>query len=270
MKTIFTLCMIGFSLLGTSQRRLEITIIGTAHYFSDEHQSLQDFQSVQDFIVDLNPDIVCIEAIPTDDTLSLQEIWPNTMKRADRLKDSLKYQEAYPYDPTNTKGVDASFWNTYAKNDRILIGANYFADYDLWNAYYQWFQVQESGDSLHYFSRFHRKLSNSEYGLMVFPAAQKLGVDKFYHIDYRDGESVFMANNKKVLKKLLFSLKWKPLKVYLKTQKRYKQAEKEGKLMEFINGPEFQNSFSQLIDELPKRLPRSEEASTNKILLVDA
>ena len=240
MKTLFTLFLATLSFIGTCQRKLDITIIGTAHYFDDEYQALQNFDAVQDFIVDLNPDMICIEAIPTDDTLSMQEIWPNTMKRADKLKDTLASLNLTP---------------------KALAGANYYTSYDLWNAYYNWYQVLEDGDSLGYLSRFHRNLKNSEYGLMVFPAAQKLGVERFYAIDYREGESVFLANNKKVLKKLLFGFKWKPLKVYLKTQKKYRKAQEEGRLMEFINGSEFQNSFSRLIDEIPVKLPKSEEAA---------
>lgn len=256
MKTIITLFMLSISLLGAGQRKLDITIIGTAHHFSDEYKSLQDFESPQKFILDLDPDIICIESIPTYDTLSFTEIWPNTAKRAERLRDSLKYHE--------TSSQEHLFWKTYGNKDQLISGAKYYAAYDLWNAYYQWFQATEAGDSLYYFAKFQRSLSNSEYGLIVFPAAQKLGVSKFYSIDYRDGERVFMANSSKVFKKLFFGLKWKPLKVYLKTQKRYRKAEKEGKLMEFINGSEFQNSFSQLIDELPKRLRKSEEAKQVK------
>lgn len=256
MKTIITLFLLSISLLGAGQRKLDITIIGTAHHFSDEYKSLQDFESAQNFIVNLSPDIICIESIPTDDTLSFNEIWPNTAKRADRLRDSLKYHE--------TSSKDHPFWETYGDKDQLITGAKYYAAHDLWNAYYQWFQATEAGDSLFYFSRFQRNLSNSEYGLIVFPAAQRLGISEFYNIDYRAGESVFMTNNSKVFKKLFFGLKWKPLRVYLKTQKKYRKAEKEGKLMEFINGPEFQDSFSQLIDELPKRLRKSEEAKQVK------
>ncbi|MEO9485631.1 MAG: DUF5694 domain-containing protein [Ekhidna sp.] len=267
MKTIITISLLAISALCYSQGRLDITIIGTTHYFDDDHKSLQDFQAVQDFIISLNPDMICIEAIPVNDTLSLSEIWPNTMKRADRLRDSLKYHNAFPVDSalsvSSIKKGDP-FWGKYRNKRALLEGANHYASYDLWNAYYQWFQIQQAGDSLYYFSKFQRKLNNSEYGLMVFPAAQKLGVKKLHGIDYRYGEDSFLQNNKKVLKKLFFSLKWKPLKVYLKTQKKYRKANKEGKLMEFINGPEFQNSFSELIDELPKKLPKSTEAKAIK------
>lgn len=239
MKTIITLILLGSGILAFDQKQLDITIIGTAHHFDDEYKSLQDFQSVRDFIVDLNPDIICIEAIPIKDTLSLQEILPNTMKKADQLKDTLEFLKYSP---------------------KILQGAKYYISYDLWNAYYVWFQVQQAGDSLGYISTYQKKLSNSEYGLMVYPAAQALGIEKFYGIDYRAGEGEFLENNNKVMKKLFFSLKWKPLKIYLKTQRKYKKAQKEGRLMAFINSEEFQSSFPQLIDELPKRLPKSEEA----------
>lgn len=243
MKSFITLCLFAITVMASAQRKMNITIIGTSHYFSDAYQSHQSFEEVQDFIVDLNPDIICIESIPTDDTLSLQEIWPNTMKRADHLRDTLQYKEAWE-----------------STNETILEGANYYACYDFWNGYYKWFSAILEGDSLGYFHSYQKNLKNSEYGLMVFPAAKKLGIEKLHGIDFRDGEQEFLDANSKVLKKMFFGFKWKPLGTYLKTQKKYKRAEKEGRLIEFINSGEFQDAFSQLIDDLPNRLPKSEEA----------
>lgn len=240
MKTIITIVLLGISSLVSGQRKLDITIIGMAHHFKEDFQELQDFESAQNFITQLNPDIICIEAIPISDTPSLTEILPNTMKRADKLRDTLE--------------------NITSDSEQVIVGAQYYSSYDFWNGYYQWFQVVQAGDSLGYFSKYFKDQSSSEFGLMVFPAAQKLGITHLYGIDFRDGEDEFMAANNKVLKKLFFSFKWKPLRVYLKTQKQYKKAEKAGELIEFINGAAFQDSFSALIDDLPKRLPKLEEA----------
>jgi len=253
---IFTLCL---SISSVGQQKIDITIIGTNHYFDEKYQSLQDFEAVQDFIVNLDPDIICIESIPIDDSLSLAEILPNSMKRADRLRDTLEFHQAFPYDSISINPEDP-FWLEYASKDDLLRGANYYANYDIWNAYYQWFRVQQSGDSLYYFSNFQRNLSNSEYGLMVFPAAQKLAVQKLHPIDFRASEKEFLRKNSKVFKKLFFSLKWKPIKTYLKTRKEYKRAEKDGRLMEYINGDNFQNSFSNLIETITEKLPNSPDA----------
>lgn len=260
MKKLCTLCLITLSLVGLCQRKINVTIIGTVHYFSPENQVLQDFNSAEAFIIRSNPDIICIESIPVEDTASLRAIWPTKMKQAASLKDSLKQHEAYPYPSSSPQDQSNSFWRTYGSKAKVLRGASYFADNDYWNAFYYWFQAEKAGDSLHYFSKFQRNLSNSEYGLFVYPAAQKLSIDQLYSIDYRAGEAAFLSNTNKVLKKLLFRLKWKPLSVYIKTQKRYKKAEKKGTLIEYINGDEFQRSFSLLIDELPQKLPKSEEA----------
>lgn len=251
MRTIIALTIFCIHQILWAQSPLEVTIIGTTHSFQKEYQDKQDFQNVQDFIVDLEPDIICIEAIPTTDTLSLQEILPNNMKRADKMRLALAEKGHLPFDP-----------NAYdSKAERMRFrGACSFASYDIWNAYYRWFQVLQNGDSLNQFTPYMKDLSRSEYGLMVFPAAIELGIDQFYPIDFRDGEDEFLASNQKVLKKLLFRFKWKPLGTYLKTQKRYKKAEEAGQLMEFINGPEFQVAFNNLIDELPRKLPKVEEA----------
>ena len=239
MKTIITTVLLGISLLVSGQK-LDITIIGTAHYFKDDYQQLQDFETVQNFITQLNPDIICIEAIPIDDTLSLIEIWPNTMKRADKLKDTLE--------------------NITFDSEQVMIGSQYFSSYDFWNGYYQWFQALDEGDSLGYFGKFYPDQSKSEFGLIIFPAAGQLGKEKLYGIDYRANEKEFMKSSNKVMKKLIFNFKWKPLRTYIKVQKSYKQAEKNGKLIAFINGDEFQNAFPKLIEDLPRRLPKSEDA----------
>ncbi|MDW3192472.1 MAG: DUF5694 domain-containing protein [Cytophagales bacterium] len=234
-----------------AQSPLEVTIIGTTHAFQKEYQDRQDFQQVRDFMVNLDPDIICIEAIPATDTLSLQEIWPKNMKRADRLREALIEKGHLPY--------DARAYASATESNRFK-GAISYAAYDFWNAYYYWFQVMQSGDSLNQFAPYMKNLSRSEYGLIVYPAAMELGIDQFHLIDYRAGENAFLGSTQKVLKKLLFRFKWKPLGTYLKTQKRYKKAEEAGQLMEFINGPAFQVAFNDLIDILPRKLRKVEEA----------
>ncbi|MEQ9468605.1 MAG: DUF5694 domain-containing protein [Ekhidna sp.] len=240
MKHAITILIMLLVLKLSAQSQINVTIIGTAHSFKKEYQPLQSFNEVQSFIKELSPDMICIEAIPTYDTASLKEIWPNTMRKADQLRDTLE--------------------NITSDSEQVIVGAQYYSAYDFWNAYYHWFQAKQTEDSLRYFSKYFKDQSSSEFGLMVFPAAQKLGITHLYGIDFRDGEDEFMAANNKVLKKLFFSFKWKPLRVYLKTQKQYKKAEKAGELIEFINGAAFQDSFSALIDDLPKRLPKLEEA----------
>ena len=244
MKYLISLCFFLF-IHDLPAQKLEIYLLGTVHHFEEEYQSLQNLKEVEDFIVELNPDIICIEAIPSDDTESLQEIWPHALKRADQLKDSL---------------ANPDFSRKYPSQKLSLKAANFYANYDFWNAYYYWMQAELMGDSLGYFAKFQRSLQHSEYGLFVYPAAMRLGIGQFYAIDYRAGEKGFLANNNKVLKTLLFSLKWKALRSYLRTQKRYKKAQKKGGLMEYVNGDEFQNAFSQLINQLPESLPKSEEA----------
>ncbi len=255
MKIIITLIALWISQISLAQSSLEVTIIGTSHAFQKEYQDKQDFERVQEYIIDQHPDIICIEAIPTTDTLSLQEIWPNNMRKADKMREALAEKGHIPFTP-----------DSYASTLESMRfrGASSFASYDFWNAYYHWFQVVQEGDSLMQFAPYMRNLDRSEYGLMVYPAAMKLGIDHFFPIDYRAGEKGFLANNQKVLKKLLFRFKWKVLGSYMKTQKHYKKAEKEGRLMEFINGPEFQVAFSNLINGLPQKLPKVAEAQAVK------
>ncbi len=245
MKTAISLLLLLIGVTGFSQGQLQVHIIGTAHSFSEEYQHLQSFDDVQAYIKTLDPDIICIEATPTHDHSSLREISASAMTEADQLRDTLK----------TTGSCDA-----FGGNSKLRKGAEAFSNYDFWNGYYHWFQALEDGDSLGFLSRHYRDQSNSEYGLMLFPAARDLGIDYLHGIDYRADEQQFLTANSKVMKKLLFTLKWKPIRTYLKIQQQYKKAEKAGMLIEFINGDEFQNAFSELIDDLPNKLPRSEEA----------
>ena len=96
MKTLFSLLATCFSLLALAQSPVEVTIIGTTHAFQQEYQDKQDFSKVRDFIIELNPDIICIEAIPTTDTISLKEIWPKNMKRADNLREEMMKKGSLP------------------------------------------------------------------------------------------------------------------------------------------------------------------------------
>ncbi len=242
MKLIQTLTILLLSTLCQAQQ-LEVFIFGTTHAFNEDHIELQDFEKAQKALVNFDPDIFCIESIPSTDTASLKEIWPNTMKRADKL--SLRLENGL------ADSID---------NPDLLKAANFYTQYDIWNAWYYWNTELVKGNSIEPFSKYNRKVTNSEFGRIVFPAARTLEVDQFYAVDYRAGESEFLANNNKVLKQLLFRFKWGTLKSYLKVRKQYKKSEKNGQLIEFINGPVFQNSFSDLIDVLPVKLPKTPEA----------
>ncbi len=236
----------GLSFFVKSQK-LDVTIIGTAHYFKPEYQSIQSFETAKHHIISLSPDLFFLEAVPPQDTLSLREIYDDNMNKADEMK----------------KRLENNYYDSLATKEQLK-GARYYARYDFWNAYYYWNTMEEKEDTLGVFSPYQRKLENSEFDKLIFPAARELGIERFYGMDYRYGEETFMANNNKVLKELFFKLKWKPLRIYLRIQKHYKKAEQEGKLIEFINDKSFLESFTSLIDQLPVRLSRSEEAQAIK------
>ena len=247
------------------QQTLDIAIIGTAHYFQEEYQSLQDFEAAQQYIIDFAPDLFCIEAIPTYDTLSIQEVFAGSIRKAAYLADTLSMLGLMPKSdgvPIMTASLSDSS-QISDQSQQALLGAQYFLDFDFFNAYYKWDGLQPE-DELGFLTQYASNLEHSEFRHIIFPAARELGVEQFYGIDYRQGEDLFLANNQKVLKKLLFRLKWKPLRTYLKIQKQYKKAEQEGYLIEYINGPVFLNAFSQLIDDLPAKLPKVEEAQQVK------
>ncbi len=266
MKLLTTLGLLCLSILVFGQQKLDIAIIGTVHHFKDEYLAKQNFSKARQFIVDFNPDIFCIEAIPVYDTLSLREILPKNMERANQLRDTLIHYGLFSLKTEAATSVSSKGNTIFLENEnpQILKGGQFYARYDFWNAFYLWDGIRQKGDSLGYFSKYLWNLDNTEFRHIIFPAARQLGIEQFYGIDYRQGEDRFLDNNNKVMKKLLFSFKWKPLRLYLKTKKRYKKAEKEGKLIEFINSSEFQDSFSKLINDLSQKLPKSREAKETK------
>lgn len=241
MKTLFCIFIIALTTLCQAQQT-EVLIIGTIHHFQEEYKKLQQFETVQDDLVSFSPDIICTESISIDDSLSLAEIWPNTLEKADLLQQALVSGK---YDSIATP--------------LQLKAAQLWSNYDFWNAYYYWDSLavnQTPGP----FGKYHRNLSNSEYGNLVFPVARKLGITLLQNIDFRDGENIFLENQNKAFKQLLFHFKLKPIRTYIRLQKKYKKAEKAGAIIPFINSPEFQGSFGNLIDELPNKLKKSEEA----------
>lgn len=239
---------------------IDVLLVGTVHHFKPAYQSLQNFEQIQQQLIAYQPDIICIEAIPIDDSLSLKEILPSLLKQADQLNDSLPpaKRSTSPY-PSSAFDSPA-YWNTHKPEDLIAQGLNYYTSYDFWNAYYYWNTVEIHGDSLGNLSKYQRALANTEYGLIVFPVARQLGIHFFHNIDYRYQESNFLTQQNKSIKQLLFNFKWKPLGKYMKLQKKYKKAEKAGTLLHFINEPSFQTAFSNLIEDLPNKLKKSEEA----------
>jgi len=245
--------------LGQAQT-IDVLLVGTVHHFKPAYQSLQNFEQIQQRLISYQPDIICIEAIPIDDSLSLKEILPNLLKQADQLNDSLPPVNRFTFPSPSSVFDSPAYWNTHKPEDLIAQGLNYYTSYDFWNAYYYWNTVEIHGDSLGYLSKYQRALANTEYGLIVFPVARQLGIHFFHNIDYRYQESNFLAKQNKAIKKLLFNFKWKPLGKYMRLQKKYKKAEKAGTLMQFINAPSFQASFSHLIEDLPNKLKKSAEA----------
>ncbi|MEM8565251.1 MAG: DUF5694 domain-containing protein [Bacteroidota bacterium] len=241
MRRLFLIFLFSLA-LKTQAQEVEVLIFGTFHRFQEEYLESQNFKQIQDNLFSFKPDIICIESIPIDDSLSMMEIWPKSGKYADTLKAQLASGQ---YDSVATP--------------LQLKAAELWSDYDFWNAYYYWDSLAV-GQSPGSFSPYHRNLVFSEYGNIVFPLARKLGVPSFYNIDYRYNEKTFLQSQNKAFKQLIFRLKWKPVKTYLRLQKKTKKYEAQGKLIPFVNSTEFQNDFKQLIDELPSRLKKSKEA----------
>lgn len=244
MKILIQLILLSSLLQGVAQKKTHVLLLGTAHHFKTEFKELQRFDSIQNHLISFEPHIICIESIPVYDTLSIKEVRSRSMRKADSLRQVL---------------------STNKHADPQTVAATRYANYDFWNAYYLWDSLEVKDQSIAPYQDLHSNQSNSEYGTIVFPAARKMGITQFHNIDYRQGEKEFLKNNKKLMWKLLFNLKgFKLLKTYKQLRENTLEAEKKGRLIEYINSPEFQASFSTFMDELPEKWSKSKVARSIK------
>ncbi len=266
MKTqFFTLILLFTTALGYGhQQEVEILLVGSQHEFADSLQKRQNFEKIRAQLKAYRPEIICIESVPVTDASSLKEVRSAQLGVAERLR-AEKGMDTYDLH----ERIDQLMSDLKARPNDLRVRselANYlYARHDFWNAYYHYFILDQrlsraedaesladiratfALDSIH--RRIAKRQTKGEYGNIVFPLADELGVLAFHNIDYRADEEEFLKRVKKAAIGTLFNLKIFRLKKLTKQMQQDMQlAEREGRLMEWINSEEQQALYLDLID----------------------
>lgn len=246
------------------QQEVEILLVGTQHVFADSLKERQHFDQIRSQLAAYQPEIICIESVPVTDAASLKEVRSSQLEVAERLRVE-KGISSYDMGERIAQLMSA----LGAKPDDLItrseLANHLYANHDFWNAYYHYFILDQrlSGladtmvpvdlrasfalDSMH--SRIARRQAKGEYGNIVFPLADELGIFAFHNIDYRADEEEFLKRTKKAAIGTLFNLKiFKLKKLTKQMQEDMLLAEQEGRLMEWINSEEQQALYLDLID----------------------
>jgi pheromone shutdown protein TraB len=246
------------------QQEVEILLVGTQHVFADSLKERQDFAQISKKLAAYQPEIICIESVPVKDAASLKEVRSGQLQVAERLRAEKKI-DTYGLDERIARLMSDLKARPDDLKVRSELANRLYANHDFWNAYYHYFildqrlskledttaladlRVSFALDSMH--SRIAKRQTKSEYGNIVFPIADELGLLAFHNIDYRADEREFLKRIKKAAIGTLFNLKIFKLKKLTKQMQRdMLLAEQEGRLMEWINSEEQQALYLDLID----------------------
>jgi len=264
-----------FTPLLQAQSKVKILLVGTVHEFQDSLFQKQSIDKHLDRLRKFAPGLICVESIPTWDTLSLKAVRASSLTYAQRLRSerNLNNQNLDAYLRSGLMEVNSEPENLIYRS-RL---ANYlYANHDFWNAYYHWFLLQERLlsnpnlrtkelsetfvlDSIH--TRVFTNQLPTEFGRIIFPLANQLSINYLENIDDRSDDAEFSRLSKKMPGRLLLNLKlFKALRFYNGLKKESMEAERKGMLIEKVNSESFQSRLVNAIDELPTRWVKGQAA----------
>jgi len=255
--------------VGLTAQEPMILLLGTTHQFTD---TLDVFGDIRNQIKDFAPDVICIENIPTWDTLSLRNIWSDILPVAARLRKEQELETAN-LPALQDQLLEAIQNNPKAPSLHAQLANVYYAQHNFYNAYYHWFVLarllektdkvdpalipQLALDSI--YLRVAKRHSTTEFGHIVFPVAAELGIQHLESIDERGEDPAFQKHTKKLFKRLIFNLKiFKAMKIYKKEQKKLSDAPGD-EVMAYLNNEAFRSFLEGVIEELPTRWSRSKK-----------
>ncbi|MBX2875154.1 MAG: TraB/GumN family protein [Saprospiraceae bacterium] len=254
---------------GLTAQEPTILLLGTTHQFTD---TVDVFADIRNQIKDFAPDMICIENIPTWDTLSLRNIWSDIFPVATRLRQEQKLETV---DLPSLQGQLLESLQSSPDNPRLhaQLANVYYAQHNFYNAYYHWVELArllEKSDEVDQaliphlaldsiYLRVAKRQSRTEYGHIVFPVAAELGIHHLESIDERGEDPAFQKHSKKLFKRLIFNLKiFKAMKIYKKEQKKLIDAPGD-EVMAYLNSEAFRSFLEGVIEELPTRWSRSKK-----------
>ena len=272
---IVTCYLVGLSLAANGQEKPLILLVGTTHEFQDSLKARQNFRGHIERLIEMKPDLICIESIPTWDTVSLKQVRGPSVSRAKKLRDEKQLH------PTELENIINELQHLLLASPenfvvRSKLANAYYANFDFWNAYYHWYILHDhlrgrstedqqklveslTRDSLHL--RAFNNQANTEFGNLIFPLAHKLNVIHLENIDDRADDAKFQKLSKHIVKRLLLNLKvFRALRIYKELVREAKAAELNGNLIELINDDAYLNRLVTNIDRLSTRWVKSKKA----------
>lgn len=261
--------------------KTQILIVGTIHEFQDSLKSKQKFPELINKLRTFKPDMICIESIPTWDTVSLFQVRKSTMESAQKLRITKQIQTHNILDEILRL---REILKTDSENlmARFELANSLFANHDFYNAYYHWFILQqqlESDSSLinnelkesfaldSILLKTFKSHQKTEFGNIIFPLAHEESILHLENIDDRSNDSEFKELGKSIPKRLVLNLKvFKAVKIYKQLQREALEAEEQGELVDLLNSQVYQNKIVIPIDNLDKDWIKSKKTRCIKQL----
>lgn len=263
------------SLANGQVKKVTILLVGTAHHFQDSLKHRQKFPELVQKLLEFKPELVCQEAIPVWDNLSLEQVRQQNLKMAAALRaeKNIDLQKAQD-ETTHLLALLARYPDDLVARSRL---ANmFYSQHDFANAHYHWHILQkailqdstrispalkQSFSSNYLHVRSYEAKRDTEEGNIIFPFAAQASFNQLQNIDDRADDAQFKKLGKHTVKRLILNLKvFKAARTYKNLLKETSQAEQEGQLMQKINSMEFQQVLVQNIDNLPTKWVRSKKA----------
>lgn len=242
----------GLGMNGQANRKT-VLLLGTAHSFKDNPN--QDFEMVKSQLLAFKPELICVEGIDADDSVSLYNFRKENVQLASQQLAKSGLSRVAVFD-----SIDR--YRTLIKSDteniayHIRLAQFFFLSYDFnANSDYHWWIAnvltenklgKATSDSI--FKTYKSARQFNEYFNLVFPLAFAAGIETLYPIDDQTDHPADIQAQKKLTKRILFS--FKGIKAYFyfrKIRKQYNEYQREGKLFSLLNDSTYQNKISDLI-----------------------
>lgn len=247
--------------LAAQPHKFEVLLIGTQHKASEKVQ--QDTAGILKAVRLFNADAVCVEVIPTWDTLSLRNYRQKYLLQVDSFKKANGWDNLFLQSRIAAIAPRLT-WENYQEPLYDSLGLYYMLIGDVYgNSNYNWYiakrlcsnsVLQFENTKLYQLSQ--QFLSGSEFYDLSFPyaAANKMGY--VYPIDDQTDALAFKVYQKKLMTNLLFSIFklnfkiFKVLKLIKQSKSQSAKAELEGKVYEFVNTEQFQLQLGELFNNI--------------------
>lgn len=247
--------------LAAQQRKFEILLIGTQHKASAKVQ--QDTASILTAVRLFNPDAVCVEVIPTWDTLSLRNYRQKYLLQADSIKKVNGWDDLFLQSRIASISPQLNWDNNQAPLYDSL-GFYYMLAGDVYgNSNYNWFIAKRlSRNSVLQFANTklfqvsQNFLTGSEFYDFTFPYAMANKMKYLHPVDDQTDAQAFKTYQKKTVSNLLLSIfkfnfkAFKVLRLIKQSKKQLTEAEQKGEIYEFVNTTNFQLQLAELFDNI--------------------